>query len=197
MQKPIVIGITGGIGGGKSTFSSGLREQGQLVFDTDVEAKKLQDEDEYVKAELEKLFGNDIYQNGMLERKKIAKIVFADKNMLYKLNQIIHPRVKDRFQKWVQANKKRKYLFMECAILFEGGFDTYTDKILVITAPERIRIERVMKRDEQTEQQVLARIKNQMPEEEKIKRATWVIDTHGIKNTAEDVENFLEKIDAY
>lgn len=196
MQKPVVIGITGGIGGGKSTFSARLRQRGQLVFDTDVEAKRLQNEDEAVQNELKELFGGDIYQNGTLDRKKIARIVFNDKQLLNKLNQVIHPRVKKEFQEWVENNHGRKYLFMECAILFEGGFDDYVDKVLVVTAPEQIRVERVMKRDNQTEEQVKARIKNQFSEEEKIKKASWVVETHGIKNTEEKVDDFLTKIEA-
>lgn len=196
MHKPIVIGITGGIGGGKSTFSERLRACGQLVFDTDVEAKKMQDFDDIVKNEIKDLFGRDVYKKDILDRKKIAGIVFKDKEMLLKLNEIIHPRVKKSFQQWVEANQHRKYLFMECAILFEGGFDTYVDEILVITAPENVRVERVMKRDNQTEEQVRARMRNQMSEKEKTLLATWVIETEGIKNTEEKVDAFLEKIRA-
>ncbi|MGC3977962.1 MAG: dephospho-CoA kinase [Paludibacteraceae bacterium] len=192
MQKPITIGITGGIGGGKSTFSSRLRECGQLVFDTDFEAKKLQDEDDSVKTELQELFGKDIYKNDILDRKKIAQIVFSKKEILRKLNHIIHPRVKAKFEEWVQANYTNKYLFMECAILFEGEFDAYVDKILVVTAPEHVRLERVMKRDNQTAQQVHNRMKNQLSEEEKIKRSDWVIETDGLKNTNEKVNGFLK-----
>lgn len=196
MNKPTVIGITGGIGGGKSTFSERLRACGQLVFDTDIEAKRLQDTDEKIQQELKKLFGDDIYQHQILNRKKIASIVFNDKNLLLQLNQLIHPRVKETFQQWVETNNQHKYLFMECAILFEGGFDTYVDKILVVTAPEKVRIERVMKRDNQTEEQVRARMKNQMNEHEKINQATWVIETNGVKNTEEKVDDFLKMISA-
>lgn len=194
MQKPIIIGITGGIGGGKTTFSNRLRECEQLVFDTDLEAKKLQNENDNVKKELKQLFGENIYHNAELDRKSIAKMVFENKDLLLKLNQIIHPRVKNNFQEWVKKHNNHNYLFMECAILFEGKFDVYVDKILVITAPENVRIERVMKRDNQTEEQVRARMRNQISENEKIKNATWVIETDGIKNTEEKVDAFLKML---
>ena len=194
MQRPLIIGITGGIGGGKTTFSTSLREHGQLVFDTDVEAKKLQEEDEEVIKGIKSLFGNDIYENNRLNRKRVAELVFSNREMLKELNGIIHPKVKEKFQEWVKVNSDKKNLFMECAVLYEGRFNLLVDKVLVITAPEEIRVERVMKRDGQTEEQVRARMRNQFPEEEKIKYSTWVIETDNEKKTDEKVIEFLKKI---
>lgn len=194
MPKPIIIGITGGMGGGKSTFSAYLRDRGQLVFDTDVVAKKMQDEDKHVIKELKQLFGDDIYRDNGFDRKRVAGMVFGNKELLFKLNAIIHPRVKEKFQSWVKANSDSRFLFMECAILFEGKFDAYVDKILVVTAPENVRIERVMKRDNQSEEQVRARLRNQMSEDEKRRRADWIIETEGVKNTEEKVDTFLKML---
>lgn len=195
VQKPVIIGITGGIGGGKSTFSAFLRDCGELVFDTDVEAKKLQDEDRQVIEEIKKLFGKDIYTDKGLNRAEIARIVFSDKDKLLKLNQIIHPKVKKNFTEWAKRHQDSKFLFMECAILYEGGFDAYVDKVVVITAPENVRIERVIKRDGLNEQQVVARIKNQTSDEVKINRADWVVNTDNCGKSIDCVRDFMKIIE--
>lgn len=191
MKKPLIIGITGGIGGGKSTFSNYLRKRGELVYDTDIEAKKLQDTDEQIITELKELFGDDIYTKKGLDRGTIAKIVFSDKEKLNRLNQIIHPKVKSDFKEWVNKHPEKEFLFMECAILFEGGFDEFVDKIAVITAPEDVRIKRVIKRDGLTEAQVKERIKNQISDNEKIKKADWVIDTNNRGKSSKCASDFL------
>ncbi|VBB43309.1 Dephospho-CoA kinase [uncultured Paludibacter sp.] len=196
MQKPIIIGITGGIGGGKSTFSEFLRECGELVFDTDLEAKNIQDIDSKTIFEIKNLFGEKIYTEKGLDRVTVAKIVFNDKKKLYELNEIIHPKVKNRFKEWVKKHSDRKYLFMECAILYEAGFDAFVDKVVVVTAPEDIRIRRVILRDGLDEKQVRERIKNQIPDEEKITKANWVVNTDNCRKNIECVKDFLEMINS-
>ncbi len=194
MNRPIIIGITGGIGGGKSMFSRYLMRRGELVYDTDMEAKILQDTNKDLIANITSEFGEDIYIENVLDRKKLASIVFPDPNRLKVLTNLVHPAVKDDFRKWVDQNSNRKFLFMECAILFEGNFDVLVDKILVVTAPEEVRIERVMKRDCVDIEAVKARIKNQIPEFEKIEKADWVFDTNNDDSPHQRVDSFLKEL---
>ncbi|MFV0392452.1 MAG: dephospho-CoA kinase [Paludibacteraceae bacterium] len=194
MHKPIIIGITGGIGGGKSMFSRHLMRRGELVYDTDMEAGILQECDDNLRKKIIARFGKDIYTSDGLNRKKLADIVFSDKEKLLLLNSIVHPAVINDFKRWVAGNTSRKFLFMECAILFEGNFNHLVDKIVVVTAPEDIRIQRVMKRDCTNEESVIARVRNQIPEEEKIKRADWVFDTNNAVFPHKRVDKFLEML---
>ncbi|NLO71713.1 MAG: dephospho-CoA kinase [Porphyromonadaceae bacterium] len=194
IKKPIIIGITGGIGGGKSMFSRFLMRRGELVYDTDMEAKILQNTDETLQKKVKAEFGEDIYNEAGLNRSKLAKIVFSNPEKLKVLTGFVHPAVKEDFKKWVAKNSDRKFLFMECAILFEGKFEDLVDKILVVTAPLEVRIERVMKRDCVDEKSVRNRIRNQMPESEKIKSADWFFDTNNDIMPHKRVDDFLEML---
>jgi len=175
MHKALIIGITGGIGSGKSTLSTKLRAEGYLVYDSDVEARRLQDEHPIIRKQLIELFGAEIYTEQGLNRPSLAKIVFDKKDLLSKLNFIVHPVVKADFDKWIRAHFTEKLLFMESAILFESGFNELVDKVILMTASELVRIRRVVKRDEISEEQVKSRIANQMPDELKILNADFVI----------------------
>lgn len=175
---PTIIGITGGIGGGKSMFSRFLMRRGELVYDTDMEARILQNTDEKLMNSIKAEFGDDIYNQHGLDRPRLAKIVFSNPEKLRILNGIVHPAVVEDFNAWVQKNASRKFLFMECAILFEGKFDRLVDKIVVVTAPQEVRVKRVMARDCVKEDSVLARMRNQMDESEKIELADWTFDTN-------------------
>lgn len=177
MSKALVVGITGGIGGGKSTLSAVLRNKGYYVYDTDIEAKKMQDNDPDVREQIIKLFGSDIYTSEGLDRKKIASIVFNDPQKLIQLNKIAHPSVLKNFDEWVKGHQSEKILFIESAIIFEIGLDKKLDKVVVVTAPEDVRVARVMKRDGVSEGEVRSRIVRQMPEEEKVMKADIVIDS--------------------
>lgn len=194
MSKPIVIGITGGIGGGKSIFSRYLMRRGELVYDTDMEAKILQNTDDALRTKIKSAFGDDIYGHFGLDRAKMAKIVFPNPDMLKRLTGLVHPAVIADFKRWVEDNSNRKFLFMECAILFEGGFDALVDKVVVVTAPEAVRIERVMRRDCICEEGVRARMQNQMDDSAKIARADWVFDTDSDELPHLRVEDFLRDI---
>lgn len=194
MKKPTIIGITGGIGGGKSMFSRFLLRRGELVYDTDMEAKILQNTDEILISKIKTEFGDDIYNEHGLNRQQLAKIVFPNPEKLQTLTGIVHPAVMEDFNQWIQKNASRKFLFMECAVLFEGKFDRLVDKIVVVTAPEEVRIQRVMKRDCVEEKSVLARIQNQMDESEKIKLADWVFDTNNDELPHIRVDKFLKML---
>jgi dephospho-CoA kinase len=194
--KPLIIGITGGIGGGKSTFSELLREKGYVVYDTDREAKRLQNEHPEIRRQLTAEFGNEIYdESEQLDRKHLANLVFENPKLLSKLNEIIHPIVEQDFLEWQKKHAQEKILFFESAILFESGFDKLTDKIIVVTAPENVRINRVVKRDGVTHEQVRARIANQMSETEKIKRADFVLNSDGKRVLSENLDRILFEIE--
>lgn len=173
----IIVGITGGIGSGKSTLSKLLLDEGFRVYNTDDEARRLQNESSTIRNKLIELFGNEVYNAHGLNRKYLANIVFNQPELLLKLNSIVHPAVKDDFVNWAKQYSSEKYLFLECAILFEGKFDSLVDKIVLVTASEAIRVERVMKRDQSTEEQVKARIRNQMSDDEKLKHADYILST--------------------
>ncbi len=194
MNKPKVIGITGGIGGGKSTLAKILREKGYLVYDTDLEARRLQNENIDIRKHLIHLFGEDIYDNQQLNRKKLAELVFNNPELLLKLNSIIHPVVKNDFINWQKEHSNERYLFIESAVMYESGFDSIIDKVIVVTAPEEVRIARVVKRDNISPEQVRQRIANQMPEEEKIKRADIVLNSNGKNVLKNNIEKLFKEI---
>ncbi len=195
MNKPVIIGITGGIGGGKSTFSQHLRNLGLKVFDTDMEAKNLQNNCPVVRRKVIAEFGQQVYNAHGLDRAMLAGIVFGNAEKLQKLNQIVHPAVKEKFAEWVKTHSGQKYLFMECAILFEGGFDDLVDKTVLVTAPLEIRIRRVMNRDQVTAEHVMARIRHQWSDEEKMKRADWIFDTDNEAMPWQRVDGFLKMLE--
>ncbi|MDG1477411.1 MAG: dephospho-CoA kinase [Vicingaceae bacterium] len=174
MEQPKLIGLTGGIGSGKSTVAKVFRVLGVPVFNSDDVAKDIINNDveaiELVIAE----FG-DVYQDGFLNKEKLATIVFKDKTALEKLNKIIHPKVAECFEKWIDENKKSPILIKEAAILIETGAYKQLDKLVLVTAPEKLRIDRVIKRDNTIVEKVVSRIKAQLSETEKQKVADYII----------------------
>ena len=169
------IGLTGNIGSGKSIVSIIFETLQVPVYHSDDRAKFILDKSESVSG-LQKLFGKEIFDpSGKIDRKKIAGIVFNDKEKLTLLNSIIHPAVLRDFEGWAINQQSAPYIIMESAILFETGFSKLFDKIIIVTAPEKIRIERVMKRDQVSEEEIKNRIKNQLSEEDKIKDADYVV----------------------
>jgi dephospho-CoA kinase len=170
----MVIGITGGIGSGKTIVSTIFRELGIPVYDADSEAKKLYDLPEVI-AEVKSAFGNNYFNAAGLDKKKFAEYVFKDDNALKKINAIIHPHVKKKFREWKNKFRDKPYVLKEAAILFESGTDKGCDKIIVVTAPVSLRKQRVMLRDQRTEKQIDEIIMKQWSDEEKIRRADFVI----------------------
>jgi dephospho-CoA kinase len=170
-----VIGITGGIGSGKTIVCDIFRKLGIPVYEADAEAKKLYAIPE-VQDEVKKTFGNQYFTgDGNLDRKKFAELVFNNAAALKQINAIIHPFVKKNFREWKKDHAQKPYVLKEAAILFESGTDKGCDKIIVVTAPEQLRIERVMQRDKRSREEVLGIISRQMSDEEKIKKADFVI----------------------
>lgn len=182
-----IIGITGGIGSGKTTVAKMFERYGIPVYYADDEAKKLNDTSLIIRERLIDLFGETIYKSGKLDRALLASKIFSDKNLLQKVNSIIHPEVAKHFEKWVQSQNS-PYVLKEAAILFESGSNKNCDKVILVTAPENIRIDRVMKRDKIEKDQVLSRMKNQWDDDKKRKLSDFVIENLKIKNTEQQVE---------
>ena len=167
------IGITGGIGSGKTIVCEIFKLLGIPVFQADFVAGKLINSDAVIRSELISRYGNDIYQTDRkVNREKLAGIIFNDDAELEKVNKIIHPFVRNEFMNWVK-NQEAEYVIHEAAILFESGFYKMMDAVILVTAPEEIRIERVIKRNGLTRENVLSRIAKQWPDSEKRKFATF------------------------
>ena len=182
----MIIGLTGGIGSGKSTIAQGLRQMGYAVYDTDSEAKRLIVEDENVRTQMVQLFGNEVYANGVYQTALVAQRVFTDRSLLAQRNAIVHPAVRADILRWATMQDSpsfRKGLgvglcFVECAILYQAGFDELCDKVVAVTAPEEVRLARVLARDHSTIDKVRARMRAQEAERD-IERADIVINNDG------------------
>jgi len=169
------VGLTGGIGSGKTVVAGIFRQLGAPVYDADTEARLLTENNSEIKAELEKKFGSDIFlKSGSLDRSKLSSLVFSNPEKLNLLNSIIHPIVKQHFISWLQEQNS-PYIIKEAAILFESGSHRDLDRTIVVTAPEEIRIQRVMTRDNTTREKVKDIMKNQWSEEELIKRSDYIV----------------------
>jgi dephospho-CoA kinase len=170
-----VIGLTGGIGSGKSTVARVFESLGYPVFDADKEVLALYDTDPTLLPQVVMSFGEGILlPDGRLNRMALASVVFSDEGALKKLNALVHPRVAKRFDEW-KNSQHAKAVFREAAILFESGSDAGCDAIIVVTAPEALRIQRVMHRNGISELEVRARMARQWPESKLVERAEEVI----------------------
>ena len=172
---PKIIGLTGGIGSGKTTVAHFIEEFGFPVYYSDDRAKAIVNESEELKIKIRELLGEDAYdENGLYDRKFVADKVFNNRDLLQQLNEIIHPAVRIDFENWV--NQQSKYLvFKETALLFELKLNRQCYKSLLVTAEDNIRIKRVMDRDNKTYREVEAVMEKQMPERDKIKMADCII----------------------
>lgn len=175
------IGLTGGIGSGKSFVAEIFRNLGVPVFNSDDAARKIQQSDKDVLAAIRKAFGDVFLTSGELDRKKLASIVFSDPQKLQQLNAIVHPAVGKAFEKFCSENSSAAYVIKEAAIIFEIGIDEQLDGTILVMAPEQIRIDRVMKRDNITESEVRSRMSKQWSDEQKMQRADWLISNDGEK----------------
>ena len=175
-----IIGLTGGIGSGKTTMATIFASHGIPVYITDQEAKILMQSD-LVLNQIKTEFGNAIFDNDVLVREKLSEIVFNDVNKLAKLNNIVHPAVKKHFKKWVLEHQKDLYVIYESAILFESGSYKECDFVINIIAPLEVRIQRVIVRDNTTREKVLERMKNQLNDEEKSSKSDFIIDNSNIE----------------
>ncbi len=194
-----IIGITGGIGSGKSTVSKFIVELGFPVYDSDFWAKELVNIDENLKSRIIELLGEESYDEyGKYNRKFVAEKVFDHQELLLKLNQIIHPAVKIHFENWVNA-QTAEFVFKETALLFELKLNESCYQSILVTADENIRIKRVMDRDGRTYREVKEIIDKQMPEVDKVKLADFVIqnntDLESLKEFTQQVIDELKRMD--
>lgn len=173
----ITVGITGGIGSGKSLVCDIFRSLSVPVFYSDVEAKESYS-DPSVRESVIELFSCEVYRGGQLNKEFLSEIVFNDKDKLLKLNGIIHPAVARRFNAW-KARQKAPYVLKEAAILFESGAYMTCDKVIVVSAPKELRIERVMARDGVSREEIQLRINNQWAEDRKVALADYVLKNDG------------------
>ena len=188
------IGLTGGIGSGKTTVAEVFETLGVPVFLADEEARRIQNKDEAVKNKIQKVLG-DVYDiNGTLIRKRVAELVFGNPSLLEQLNQIVHPVVKDAFEKFVASHADAPYVIREAAILFESGSYKDLDAVIAVVAPEEIRINRVMNRDSSTKEQVQQRIQAQWSDEEKVRRSQFVIINDGKEMILPAIVNIHEEL---
>ncbi|MEP3836661.1 MAG: dephospho-CoA kinase [Algibacter sp.] len=189
----IVVGLTGGIGSGKTTVAKEFSKLGIPVYIADNEAKALMRRSKVIKRKLKALFGEDAYLKGELNKPFIANIIFNDKSYLQKMNAIVHPKVAKHFEKWA-LKQTAPYVIKEVAILFENGGNKACDFVITVTAPKKIRIERLLKRDDTSEEKIEAIMKNQWTDEEKVKHSHFVIENTNLDNTVNQVLKIHKKL---
>lgn len=171
----IKVGLTGGIGSGKTTVSRVFQTLGIPVYYSDTEAKNLLNDNPDVVDKIKDIFGQDVYESGVLNRKKLAKIVFGTPEMLDQLNMIVHPAVREHFLEWCEERKDYKYIVKEAAIMFESGAYRDMDVIVAVHAPKNLRIKRVKERDNLSEAEVESRIKHQLEEKTLLELSDYVL----------------------
>ena len=178
----ITLGVTGGIGSGKTTVCGFLEEKGARVFYADIEAKRLMQDDASVRAEITETFGDEVYtDDGALNRAVLAEQVFGDADRLEQLNAIVHPRVFEAFEgaKERAAEEGVELLVHEAALLFEAGGDAHVDVTAAVVAPDEARVARVAERDDVAPEKVRARMGHQLPQDELRRRADHVLENDG------------------
>lgn len=187
------IGITGGIGSGKSYVCNLLKQWGLPVYNCDDEAKRLMTESPIIRHQLTALIGENAYRNNELNKPIIAEYLFANAENAEKVNGIVHPVVKQDFENWTKE-QTTPIVIQECALLFESGFSDTVDVTVEIYAPKEIRLERAMKRDNATQQQVEARMASQMDEEEKRAQANYCIINDGKADLNAQIEELFTQL---
>lgn len=190
----IKLGITGGIGSGKSTVSQIFSLSGVPVYIADIESKRLVATSPTIREKLINLFGEELYSGGVLNKPLLASHIFNDKKKLEIVNAIIHPEVERDFIEWVKKHAQCNIVAHEAAILFESGFNRMMDKVLMVYTPLDIRIERTMLRDNLPKEKVMERIQNQMSDEEKAKLSDFVIVNDNTKSLIEQVTNIIQEL---
>lgn len=174
-RKPVFrLGITGGIGSGKTSVCKVFEVLRVPVFSADREAREIMENDDGIIGKLNSITGKNLYRNGNLDREELARLIFNDNNLIEKVNSLVHPAVFDRFREW-SLNQMAPYVIMEAAILFESGASKFMDRVATVVAPVEQRIERVILRNKLTREQIMDRIKNQMDDETRIKLSDYTI----------------------
>ncbi|NBW27650.1 MAG: dephospho-CoA kinase [Flavobacteriaceae bacterium] len=188
-----IIGLTGGIGSGKTTIANHLKSLGFPVYNSDEQAKSILNSIEIVN-NLKIVLGIEIFTNGLLDKKKLSNLVFNDPEKLKLLNQIIHPAVKVDFKNWLEVHKNFPIVIKEAAILFESGSYKDCDAVITIDAPQDIRIQRVIKRDQLSYEEVMSRINNQWTDTMRKNKSDYVVDNQDINIACVQTENIIKNL---
>jgi len=194
VAKTKIIGLTGGIGSGKTTIAHYIQSKGIPVYISDLEAKKVMELPEIL-TQINTSFGEDITSNHQLDREKLANIVFSNPEKLKKLNAIVHPAVKKHFDLWVNHHQNQSIIVKEAAILFESGSYKDCDAVISIITPMDIRIERVIKRDHTTKEKVVQRINNQLSDEDRIAKSDYIIRNSSLEEAKKQTDQILNLLE--
>lgn len=193
-----LIGITGGIGSGKTTLARVLEQRGYAVYFSDIEAKRIIVENPAVRSQIEYLFGSDVFENNCYRTDIVSKAVFRDPTLLHKLNQIVHPAVCFDVHHWavrqIEVIGNANICFVESALLFESGLSKECQLVVNVTAPESIRIRRTAQRDNISEEEIKARIDTQLTDRDRSSRSDIIINNDGSSNVDTLVDNMLYNI---
>ena len=188
-----IIGLTGGIGSGKTTVARMFESHGIPVYNSDERAKELMVESGELVNSIKSLLGEEAYSGNILNREYVAQRVFTDKEMLENLNNLVHPAVRGDFNKWAVA-QEAPYVIQEAAILFENGAHEKFDQMILVTAPKLIRLKRIMQRDNESEDNILARMSHQWEDARKLPLANFVIENTDLEKTKTEVKKIHEKL---
>ena len=188
-----IIGLTGGIGSGKSKIMSVFSTYGIPCYESDRRAKWLMQMDAELKSQIKSFFGDQIYENDQFNQRKLAKLVFADNGKLEALNSLVHPRVKMDFKSFV-SQQDTPYIIKETAILFETGGEKDCDATILVTAPEKLRLQRVLNREKISSMDLKARINNQWSDSRKIPLADYVINNIDWDKTLKKINEIHQKL---
>ena len=188
----IVIGLTGGIGSGKSVVSHLFEIMGIPVYIADTESKRLTESSPFIRERLTERFGTDLYVDGKLNKQLLASLIFENKDNLLYANSVIHPEVLKDFEQWKTQHAQYNFVVIESAILFETGINKTVDVTVTVAAPEVLRIRRIEKREGWSQESIISRVGSQLPEEEKISRSDYVIFNDDNQALIPQVEGWIE-----
>ena len=188
-----IIGLTGGIGSGKSKILSVFSTYGIPCYESDRRAKWLMQKDAELKSQIKSFFGDQIYENDQFNQRKLAKLVFANKGKLEALNSLVHPRVKMDFKSFV-SQQDTPYIIKEAAILFETGGEKDCDATILVTAPEKLRLQRILNREKISSMDIKARINNQWSDSRKIPLADYIINNIDWDKTLKKIDEIHQKL---
>jgi len=189
----VIVGLTGGIGSGKTTVAKCFESFGIPVYIADDEAKALMNRSKVIKRQLIQLFGKSAYKDEILNRPFLASQIFNNKTLLSKMNTIVHPKVASHFKRWLKK-QDASYVIKEVAIIFENKLENQYDYIITVVANEDLRIKRVMNRDNASKEKIKAIIKNQLPDAEKVKKSDFVITNNDLESAKQEAVEIHHQI---